>query len=537
MPRIGELLASLLRRRTPDGDPLPDYVLLDRFAHTRDQAAFELLVWRHGPMVLAACRRVLRESHAAEDAFQAAFLVLARKAGTVRGSAAGWLHRVALRVCLRMKRRLPPTSLDAEPAASSTPDGVEAAERSAVLDEEVARLPEFLRLPVILCYLEGHATEQAAAQLGIPRGTVLSRLANARKRLAVRLTARGVAPLVAGVAVTDLSADAGRVVAESATRFTLGTSTPSVPVQLALEVLSMTTRRTAAVAAGVLVLVAGLGTGVGFVAAQGQGQKSTQATAPADPPKKADPAPPAADDTKKPAPADDTSVKGQLTKMLAQVDAELAKAGTDDLDGLRQRLRAAEVRRGDLIARRWTDRTAVPPELEDEMMKAEDKMAAARVAVVPADVLAEAVKLHPKVAEVQKRLTAKEDELRTSKLPKDDAGRKKLDDERVALFKDLQAARKVVGPEVEAYLRTPALVEAQKAREVVERKLRRFDMAAAFNEKELHQVENEVNDLKAKLAKLEPLAEDTAWLKEKRKRLKQELLEIELQSIGAVRVK
>jgi hypothetical protein len=78
MARLSELLTSLLRRRTPDDDPLPDSLLLDRFALPRDSAAFELLVWRHGPMVLAACRRVLRDTHAAEDAFQAVFLILAK---------------------------------------------------------------------------------------------------------------------------------------------------------------------------------------------------------------------------------------------------------------------------------------------------------------------------------------------------------------------------------------------------------------------------------------------------------------------------
>ncbi len=525
MARFGDLLATLLRRRTPDGDPLPDGVLLDRFARTRDPAAFELLVWRHGPMVLAACRRMLRDSHTAEDAFQAAFLVLARKAGSVRGSAAGWLHRVALRVCLRMKRRLPPVSLDADPMSPATADSAEAAERSAILDDEVSRLPEWLRVPVVVCYLQGHTTERAAQVLGIPRGTVLSRLATARKRLAARLSARGIAPLVAAVAVSELSADAGRTVAESAVGFAVGQSTTSVPVQLALEVLAMTKRTMAAVAAAVLILTAGVGTGVGFVAAQGNRPTATSPAPTADPKKPEPAATPANDKARQ-------ERKDMLLKLVASVDAELKGVGTDDLDGLRQRLRAAEVRQAELLTRARTQRLSIPDELEDELVKAEERVTAAKAATVAGDVLAEAVKLHPKVTGVQKRLSAKEDELRASKLPKGDAGRKKLDDERVALFRELQAAQKEVGPEVEAYLRTPALVDAQKARATVERKMERLMQKADVSRHELDQVEREVAELKAKLAKLEPQAEEVGWLKEKRKRLKQELLELELREFG-----
>jgi RNA polymerase sigma factor (sigma-70 family) len=526
MARLGELLATLLRRRTPDGDPLSDAVLLDRFARGRDPAAFELLVWRHGPMVLAACRRVLKDAHSAEDAFQAAFLVLSRKAGSVRGSAAGWLHRVALRVCLRMKRRLPLVSLESDPLASPAADPVEAAERSAILDEEVARLPEFLRVPVVVCYLQGHTTERAAEVLGIPRGTVLSRLATARKRLATRLTARGVGPLVAAATVPELSADTGRTVAEVAVGFAAGKTSHTVPVQLALEVLAMTKRTAAVMVAGAFLLVVGFGTGLGFVAAHGA--KPTATTAPTDKPTDKKGQPPAV----APPPAEEQTVRVRLMKMLAQVDDKLGNAGTEDVDGLRQRLRAAEQRQAELLTRVRTDRLSIPAELEDELAKADERVTAARGSVVPRDVLAEAVKLHPKVAGVQQRLSAKEDEWRASKLPKDDAGRKKLDEERVALFKELQATQKEVGPEVEAYLRTPALVDAQKARAAAERKLRVVMEKAEVGRHELDVVIKEVDELRAKVAKLEPQAEELAWLKEKRKRLKQELLELELKELG-----
>jgi RNA polymerase sigma factor (sigma-70 family) len=165
--------------------------------------------------VLGVCRRTLRDEHAAEDAFQATFLVLARKARSVRqATVAGWLYRVALRIALRARqgaarravRELP---LVSEPTAEP-PDPLAGDDLRAVLDDELGRLPERFRLPVLLCYVEGHTTEQAARLLGCPRGTVLSRLATARQRLGGRLRRRGVGlamvSLTAGLAEPALSA-------------------------------------------------------------------------------------------------------------------------------------------------------------------------------------------------------------------------------------------------------------------------------------------------------------------------------------------
>lgn len=531
MARISELLTTLLRRRTPDGDPLPDGVLLGRFARTRDPAAFELLVWRHGPMVLAACRRVLRDDHAAEDAFQAAFLVLARKAGGVRGSAAGWLHRVALRVCLRMKRRRLPVSLDAEPVAAPDPDAVEAAERSAILDEEVARLPEWLRVPVVVCHLQGHTTERAAELLDIPRGTVLSRLATARKRLTVRLTARGVAPILAVVAVTELSADAGRTVAETAVGFALGKATSNVPVQLALEVLSMTRRTTVAVAAAVLILTAGLGTGIGFVAAQGQGGKQPPATTGDPPAHPLDKPKTASTDAK-----ETTDRRDRIEKLLKTVDAqlqELRKSARDEQEDpavLREQLRAMELRYQDLHARVRTERLVIPPELAEALETAQQRLTAARTAAVPADVLAEAVQSHPKVVEARAKLNAVDDVLRNK--PRSDPERKKREDERPAVLKELQTIEKQVGPEVEAYLRAPGVVETKKAAAMVEARVRQLEMKAMATREEYELVAKEVATLRQQLKTVEPAAEEMTWLKDKRKRLKQELLELELKELG-----
>jgi RNA polymerase sigma factor (sigma-70 family) len=181
---------------------LSDAQLLRRFLAGPDadsQAALTALVARHGPMVLNACRRVLGDSHDAQDAFQSTFLVLARKAGSIRkaDSVAGWLHGVALRVAARVKadaarRRAFERRGSATKALESATER-DSPESWPELHEEIARLPERYREPVVMCYLEGLTTEAVARRLGCPRGTVLSRLARGRERLRARLTRRGLA--------------------------------------------------------------------------------------------------------------------------------------------------------------------------------------------------------------------------------------------------------------------------------------------------------------------------------------------------------
>jgi RNA polymerase sigma factor (sigma-70 family) len=209
--RLFRRLVQRLRADALNAGELPtDGDLLDRYLRGRDEAAFELLVRRHGALVLGVCRRTLQDTHAAEDAFQATFLVLARKARSVRQTTvAGWLYRVALRVAVRarhgaLRRGLREQPLAHEPAAAE-PDRLAGIELRAVLDDELRRLPERFRLPVLLCYVEGQTTEQAARLLGCPRGTVLSRLATARKRLRGRLLRRGVG--VPAVALTAALAE------------------------------------------------------------------------------------------------------------------------------------------------------------------------------------------------------------------------------------------------------------------------------------------------------------------------------------------
>jgi RNA polymerase sigma factor (sigma-70 family) len=189
---------------------LGDGALLARYRDTRDEAAFEALVGRHGPMVLATCRAILSNEHDVEDAFQATFLVLARKAGSVRGADAlgGWLHRVAYRASVQAsveaKRR---RRKEREASAMATRDVPTAGlaidpDLSPIVHEEIDRLPEAQRLPVVLCDLEGLTYEQAAGQLGWTVPALRCRLARARLRLRARLSRRGfTAPAVVALVV------------------------------------------------------------------------------------------------------------------------------------------------------------------------------------------------------------------------------------------------------------------------------------------------------------------------------------------------
>jgi len=191
---------------------LTDGQLLARFVARGDQAAFAVLVQRHGPMVLGVCRRVLRDDHDTEDAFQAAFVVLARKAGTIckHDSVASWLYKVSYRIALRSRmdrcRRQAQTKLlPPRPQESEVVDVVRQ-ELRQVLDEEVQRLPEKYREPILLCYLQGQTNEEAAALLRCPTGTVKIRLSRGRDILRKRLVKRGLA-LSATVLLTNALAE------------------------------------------------------------------------------------------------------------------------------------------------------------------------------------------------------------------------------------------------------------------------------------------------------------------------------------------
>jgi RNA polymerase sigma factor (sigma-70 family) len=182
---------------------LTDAQLLARFAAGHEdgaELAFEILVERHGPMVFRVCRDVLRDEHAAEDAFQTTFLVLARKAPSlwVKNSLASWLHGVAHRVATRARsdaarrRRHEQQLAEARGRALEIRPDHPRSEAWLILSEEIARLPETYRAPVVLCYLEAMSYQAAAASLGVTEDTVRGRLARARERLRKRLTRRGV---------------------------------------------------------------------------------------------------------------------------------------------------------------------------------------------------------------------------------------------------------------------------------------------------------------------------------------------------------
>ncbi len=197
----------------PAGGEITDGQLLEEFIARRDEAAFHALVKRHGPMVFGVCRRILRHWQDAEDAFQATFVVLARKAEAIeeREQVGNWLYGVAYRTALDA-RRLSSKYRAKEKQVESMPDPIVSPREvwqdlRPVLDEELSRLPDKYRLPVVLCDLEGRTRKEVARQLGVPDGTLSNRLATARRMLANRLSRRGLA-LSGGIVATILSESA-----------------------------------------------------------------------------------------------------------------------------------------------------------------------------------------------------------------------------------------------------------------------------------------------------------------------------------------
>jgi RNA polymerase sigma-70 factor (ECF subfamily) len=270
-----------------------DAGLLERFAGRRDQAAFALLVERHGPMVLGVLRRLLRHEQDAEDAFQATFLVLARRAGSIskRHSVGSFLHGVAVRVALKARtaaarRRVHErqAALMVAPAA-----GDEAAwhELRSVLDEELRRLPERYRAPFVLCCLEGRTKPEAARQLGWKEGTVSGRLARARERLRGRLLRCGL--MLSAAAVGVLTGE--RALATVPVALTAAAERAGLPgatagvvsaraADLADGVIGALTMAKARLATGVTLVFALLTAGLGVLACQALPPASAPAASP-----------------------------------------------------------------------------------------------------------------------------------------------------------------------------------------------------------------------------------------------------------------
>jgi RNA polymerase sigma factor (sigma-70 family) len=180
------------------GRELDDRELLERFVAEKDEAAFTILVERHGKMILGVCRRMLDSAHDAEDACQTTFLVLAQKAASIRKTTSlpSWLHGVAARVAAHLRReharRTRREQEGQTPPVSDPTAEVSWREVQAVLDDELTRLPERLRAPLILCYLDGRTRDEAAAQLGLSMACLHGRLERGRKALCERLTRRGI---------------------------------------------------------------------------------------------------------------------------------------------------------------------------------------------------------------------------------------------------------------------------------------------------------------------------------------------------------
>jgi RNA polymerase sigma factor (sigma-70 family) len=331
-----------------------DGQLLGRFVAHHDETAFSELLQRHGRLVWSVCCRVLSHGPDAEDAFQATFLVLVRKAASVgrRESVRSWLYGVASRVAVRArqaqrKRAGQDLLQDIASAAGPSAEPVWHDVRP-VLDEELNRLPEKYRLPVILCYLEGKTSDEAADALGYPRGTIASRLARARDRLRSRLTRRGLTLSAAAMAAA-MTQHAGAVevptalikttgdtvsIQVSTTGTTVGVMTPPAVVlaEGVIKAMIVTKLKTGVV---LLLALCLLGTGAGLAAWEagakpGQGKNAVPATpAPADQAakKEAEPAPKtdAAED-KVPDPPRDLEIADRLKRRVKFNGADDPKA-------------------------------------------------------------------------------------------------------------------------------------------------------------------------------------------------------------------
>ncbi len=279
-------LQAVLRKLADAGPPASDADLLRRFAADRDEAAFAQLVQRHGRLVWAVCRHLTRSDAEADDAFQATFLVLVRNAAKVRdaGKLSAWLHGVAYRVCSKArqaaKRR---TGREAATATSernghAVPDS--AWDRAlAAVHEEVATLPDTLRVPFVLCCLEGKGQTEAAEQLGWKLGTLSGRLTRAKDAVLARLDSRGLT--LGAVAAVGLVAPPPGVAAKAAELVRAGFAVPGSILQLSQGVIGMSVNQVKLLAAGLLAACGlGLTAGSGWVStADAQGKPAPQSPA------------------------------------------------------------------------------------------------------------------------------------------------------------------------------------------------------------------------------------------------------------------
>jgi RNA polymerase sigma factor (sigma-70 family) len=282
-------LRRVLDQLHPPGGGLTDAQLLTRFVTSRDEAAFAGLVRRHGPMVLAVCRRLLGNIQDAEDAFQATFLVLARKAGSVvkRESVGSWLHGVACRTARQAAAANARRHARERPVGNMPHPAVWPAEPRdwlPLLDRELERLPERYRAAVVLCDLEGRSRREAARQLGVPEGTLSGRLTTARRLLARRLARYGLAPAGGVAAALSTGPASARVpvalvwsTARASALVAAGQAAASAPAVILMQgVLKTMFLTRLKVAVGAVVVVAALGA-MGLAYQAGAGPAAAQA--------------------------------------------------------------------------------------------------------------------------------------------------------------------------------------------------------------------------------------------------------------------
>ena len=254
------------------------------------EGAFRVLLHRHGPMVLSACRRILGDSHSAEDAFQATFLVLVKKAGSIRDGdvLTGWLYSVALRVSRKAKaqadRRRVVESRAAERSEEARLAG-DPGELRSMIDEEIRRLPERYREPLILCYLEGLRHHEIAERLDCPLGTVESRLSRGREQLRSRLVRRGLAPTAAiqGVMLVASDASASVTVPTRLVEMTIRSVAAFVSRRIVAEAASAATLAGAASWPSFGMVMSGLVACVGIIGGLGAYRPWALGAAPEDP--------------------------------------------------------------------------------------------------------------------------------------------------------------------------------------------------------------------------------------------------------------
>ena len=329
-PRLATAIDLLTRSGAQSLSVVPDEQLVQRFAGVRDESAFAELVRRHGPMVFGVCRRILTAGPDAEDAFQATFLFLALRAGSIRNTAsvASWLHGVARRAALNARKsRLRRTKHEQIAVGVGPRESIEAplstaslAELRGALDEELARVPEPFRGTFVLCCLEGRTRPEAAIELSCTEGTVSSRLARARRILQERLTRRGIVPAAVLTTGALFETAVPPALGASTVRIagllvTAGTSTDVIPPAVAALIEGVTTMSVKKVTAlaGLVLTVALAAGGIGLSA--GSFQDRDHGALP-EAPARSKVEPPGDKEKKAPAPSEYALKEGAVLKLV-----------------------------------------------------------------------------------------------------------------------------------------------------------------------------------------------------------------------------